>query len=448
MVVTWGDIGNQWAEGVEWCLVTVVELALHVLLDLLQWHVTRTLDECLYVLVPGTGNKLAHGIQLGKLGCIVGIGNTAWAQTIAQREGYVVLCHNVADIVEVLIEETFLVVVETPLAHDTTATAHDTAETAVGEMHVVATDAGMDGEVVNTLLALLDEGITEYLPVQILYLAVYLLQSLVDRHGSYRYRTVAHNPFTGFVDVVAGREVHQCIASPLARPYSLIYLFLDAGGSGRVTDVGIDLHEEVAADDHRFALRVVDVGRKNGTSAGNLITNILRGDMGIDAQLLAVHVLADSHILHLWSDDARLGISHLGDVLASLCTARQLDVLEAEVVEAMVSKALLAILAGNLLELLGIVAVENPLLAHSWQAFLQIYLIVRVAVRTAGIVDVNRSVWLCMWNAALILHNSRSEVNLGHSNLDLWEEFSLHIRLFSLGVSFLIVWHNFLKVKR
>ena len=29
---------------------------------------------------------------------------------------------------------------------------------------------------------------------------------------------------------------------------------------------------------------------------------------------------------------------------------------------------------------LGIVAVDNPLLAHSWQAFLQIYLIVRVAV--------------------------------------------------------------------
>ena len=36
--------------------------------------------------------------------------------------------------------------------------------------------------------------------------------------------------------------------------------------------------------------------------------------------------------------------------------------------------------------------------------------IVRVAVRTAGIVDVNRSVWLSMRNAAFILHNSRSEV--------------------------------------
>lgn len=79
---------------------------------------------------------------------------------------------------------------------------------------------------------------------------------------------------------------------------------------------------------------------------------------------------------------------HLGDMLASLSTARQLDVLEAEVVETVVGQTLLAILAGNLLELLGIVAVENPLLAHSWQALLQIYLIVRVAVRTAGIVDV------------------------------------------------------------
>lgn len=38
--------------------------------------------------------------------------------------------------------------------------------------------------------------------------------------------------------------------------------------------------------------------------------------------------------------------------------------LEAEVVEAMVSKTLLAILAGNLLELLGIVAVDNPLLSR------------------------------------------------------------------------------------
>ena len=177
----------------------------------------QDLDECLHVLVPGTGNKLAHGIQLGKLGCIVGIGYTAWAQTIAQRKGYVVLCHDVADIVEVLIEETFLVVIETPLAHDTTATAHDSAETAIGEMHVVTTDAGMDGEVVNTLLALLDEGITEYLPVQILYLAVYLLQSLVDRHGSYWHRAVAYNPFTGFVDVVTGREVHQGIASPTCK---------------------------------------------------------------------------------------------------------------------------------------------------------------------------------------------------------------------------------------
>ena len=111
-------------------------------------------------LSQGTGNQARPMvIQLRRNWLrYVGIGNTAWAQTIAQREGYVVLCHDVADVVEVLIEETLLVVIETPLAHDTTATAHDTTETAISEMHVVATDAGMDGEVVNTLLALLDEG--------------------------------------------------------------------------------------------------------------------------------------------------------------------------------------------------------------------------------------------------------------------------------------------------
>ena len=47
-----------------------------------------------------------------------------------------------------------------------------------------------------------------------------------------------------------------------------------------------------------------------------------------------------------------------------------------------------------------------------------------------------------MRNATLILHDGRGEVDLGHSDLDVREAFSLHIRLFSLGVGFVIVWHN------
>ena len=357
MVVAWGDVGDKGTEGVEWSLMAMVELTLHVLLDFLQWHVTRTLDESLHVLVPCASDKFAHRVEFGKLCLVVGISDTTRTQAIAQGQCHVILSHDVADVVEVLVEETFLVMVETPLAHDATSTAHDATETLVGEMHVVTTDASMDGEVIDSLLTLFDECVTIYLPTEVFHLSVHLFQGLVDRHGSYWNRTVAHNPFTSLVDVVACGEIHQRVAAPFARPYRLIHFLLDAGGGGRVADVGIDFHQEVASDNHRLALRVIDVGWQNGTSSCNLITHVFRSDVGLDAQLLAVHVLTDGNVFHLRSYDACLGVCHLGDVLASLGTARQLDVLEAKVIERVVGESQLAILAGYLGELFGIVTV-------------------------------------------------------------------------------------------
>ena len=56
----------------------------------------------------------------------------------------------------------------------------------------------------------------------------------------------------------------------------LLDLFVDGGGDGRVADVGVDLHQEVAADDHRLALGVVDVGRDDRAAAGDLVAHELR----------------------------------------------------------------------------------------------------------------------------------------------------------------------------
>ena len=127
-----------------------------------------------------------------------------------------------------LIEEALLLVVETPLAHDTSAAAYDTAEACVGEVYVVQTDSGMDSEVVHSLLTLLDERVAVYFPAEVFHLAVHLLQCLIDRHGAYRYRTVSENPLSCLVDIVSGREVHHGVAAPFARPYRLVHLFLDA----------------------------------------------------------------------------------------------------------------------------------------------------------------------------------------------------------------------------
>ena len=44
---------------------------------------------------------------------------------------------------------------------------------------------------------------------------------------------------------------------------------------GGVADVGVDLHQEVAADDHRLELEVVDVGRDDGAAARDLVADEL-----------------------------------------------------------------------------------------------------------------------------------------------------------------------------
>ena len=204
MVVAGCNIGYYRAQRVERRLVALNQLAFHILMYLVHRYMAGALDKCLHAFVPSTQHQLAHRVELGKLGCIVGIGRTARAQSVAKTQSYIVARHNVADVIKMVVEETLLIVYQTPLAHNAAAATHNAAQSAIGQVHVVATDAGMDGKIVNTLLALLNQRVAINLPRQILYLAVHLLQSLIDGHGAYGYRTVAQNPLAGFVNVVAG----------------------------------------------------------------------------------------------------------------------------------------------------------------------------------------------------------------------------------------------------
>ena len=235
-----------------------------------------------------------------------------------------------------------------------TAARHDAAEAIVCEVNVVPTYAGMDGEVIDALLALLDERVAIDFPREVLCLAVHLLQGLIDRNRADGNRTIAYDPFARLVDVVAGREVHQCIATPLARPDCLLHLFVDAGCCGRVADVCVYLNEEIATDNHRFALWMVDVGRQHSTASCYLVADEFGRDVALDAQGLAVHVLANADVLHLGRYDASLGVCHLSDRLAFQGLSWQLDVLETKCVERVVGKAHPAILATYLGELLCI----------------------------------------------------------------------------------------------
>ena len=125
---------------------------------------SRSFDKSLHVLLPSPCDQFSHGIEFGKLSSIVGIGYASRAQSVAKRESHIILCHDIADIIEMFIQETFLLMYEAPLGHDTASSAYDATQTIVRQMHIMESDACMNGEIVHALLTLFDECILIYLP--------------------------------------------------------------------------------------------------------------------------------------------------------------------------------------------------------------------------------------------------------------------------------------------
>ena len=311
-------------------------------------HVAGPLVHDLNVLVPGALGEIALDLELAKLGLVVGIRDGAWTKPVADREADVVRRHDLADLVPVRVEEVLLVMCEAPLRHDGAAAADDARDALGRPRDEAKQNARVDREVVHALLGLLDERLTEEVPRELLGPSSDLLECLVDRDGSDGDGAVAQDPLARLVDVVARTEVHHGVGAPAGRPHELLDLFLDARGHSRVADVGVDLHEEVATDDHRLDFGMVDVGRDDRPSTCDLITHELRcdhlrdvGTPGLARMLVmkvatlrtlldgfAAHGLADGDVLHLRRDLAATRVVHLCDALSGAGATRCARALE------------------------------------------------------------------------------------------------------------------------
>ena len=84
VVVAGGYVGDDGAEGVEGGIVAFFYLPLHVLGYLVHGHVAGTFDEGLYVPGPGPLYQLAHSVQLGELGRVVGVTDGSWTQAVTE----------------------------------------------------------------------------------------------------------------------------------------------------------------------------------------------------------------------------------------------------------------------------------------------------------------------------------------------------------------------------
>src|SRR5450830_1787726 len=404
VVVARCNVGSQRAEGVERRLVAAFQLLVHVLLDQLHRHVARAFDHGLHVVLPGNFGQLAEGFQLAELRSVVGVGNRPRAQAVAKGEADVIGLHDFADFVEMRVGEVLFVVRQAPLGHDRTAARHDAGDAFGGQRYVTQQYTGMDGEVVDALLGLFDQRVAEQLPGQVFGGAADFFQGLVDRHGTDRHRRVADDPFAGFVDVLAGGQVHHGVRAPADAPGQFRHFFFNGRTQGAVADVAVDLHQEVTADDHRFQFGVVDVGRDNRAATGDFFAHEFRGDdlrhasaeavagvllieQAAGTGLFELHVFADVDVFHLSGDDAFARVVHLGDVGTGLGTARVLHMGKAQRGQFGIREALLAEVRAQAGQAFGVATRLDPRRAHIAQAFAHVDDDVGVGVGAGGVVD-------------------------------------------------------------
>ncbi len=254
-------------------------------------NVARAFVHGLHIERPGHAIQLALRAQLRELRLVVGIRDGAGAQAVTQRERHVVRPHDLADLAEMRVGEVLLMVRQAPFGQDGAAATDNAGHPVRGQRDVAQQHARVHREIVDALFRLFDERIAVHFPGQVLRHTAGPLQCLVDGHGADGHGRVAQDPLARFVDVTAGRKVHHRIRAPEDGPAQLLDFLLDGRGNRAVTNVGVDLHLEVAADDHRLQLGMIDVRGNDGAAARDFGAHELRR-----------HALADGNELHLGCD--------------------------------------------------------------------------------------------------------------------------------------------------
>ena len=391
-----------------------------------------TLYDNLYVVCPRLLCELAQHIEFEELCAVVGIVYRTGTHTVAQRHGHVVTGKYLANLVEMGIEEALLVMQHAPLGHDRASPRNDAGKALFHQFGMGAQHAGVYRKVVYTLLALLDKRIAIYLPGKVLDFAVDLFESLINGHRSHRHGTVAYNPLAGLVYVVAGREVHQGIATPVAAPHRFFHLLGYTRRESRVADIRIELHQEVAAYNHRLGLGVVDVGRDNSPALGHLAAHKLGGNVRRYTELLIHDILAYGHILHLGRNDTLTGVIHLRDLPPLLGFIGLICFFETDAVERRVVAALATVSRRNIGKLLYIAALYNPRLAQAAQPLVDVYLHSGVGKVAARIIHIYRVVG-CSHTLAVDDLYRIGKVYFTHTHL-YRVQLAGHIYLFRTGI--------------
>jgi hypothetical protein len=109
-------------------------------------------DHHLAAVLPCLKRQFPLRLQFGELDLVVGIGEAAGAQAVAEAEGHVVGPHDFAEFIEVGVPEILLAVGEHPDPHERSAPADDAGDAVARQRQVLTECARMDRSLVQSTM--------------------------------------------------------------------------------------------------------------------------------------------------------------------------------------------------------------------------------------------------------------------------------------------------------
>ena len=122
VIVSRSDIGREWPQRIKGRFVAPLNLLLHVFLNQMHGHMTGPLIHHLATFGPSSFGQLPLNFQFRQLCVVVRVGNRTRSQSVTDRETHIVSGADVANLVPMLVEKVFFLVVNTPLCQDRTTT--------------------------------------------------------------------------------------------------------------------------------------------------------------------------------------------------------------------------------------------------------------------------------------------------------------------------------------
>ena len=237
----------------------------------------RSLDHDLHAARAAAVHEFAENVEFAELGAVRGVRKAAGTQTVAERDGDIVLREDVQDLVPHHVKRILLVVFHHPLGHDRAAAGDDAHQALHRVRDVTEEETRMERHEVDALLGLGADDVQEEGRIHLGDVALEAGDGLVDRHGAERLRGRVEHALADRLDVLADGEIHHEIGARRKGDGELLKFVTLAGMRHRATEVRVDLRREQAPDADRVAVRVVDVERNHRLARRNGVADRLGG---------------------------------------------------------------------------------------------------------------------------------------------------------------------------